>query len=155
MTSSEPPQSATGPHGGGILAAAILVAAIGGGLALARRSDAPPQRPEPGNLLLSESFPFAAVSRRIRVKEPCTVEVSLDVPAGSAVKVALGPPVPPETSPEDAPDPGTSWTWTANAGDAPHREVVLASGVYVVRFVPQGETGGRTMTARVRALPPR
>jgi len=131
----------------------FLAAAIVVGFFLVRRPDAPPPRPEPGDVLLSEEVPLSPLSRRVRVKMPCTLRVEVGVPPGATAAASLGVPQPREKSPEDSPDPETARRWTAEAGAKPHDEVVLAAGLYVLRIVPEG-AGAGTMTVKVRALPP-
>jgi hypothetical protein len=131
---------------------ALLLAAIVAGWLLVRRpADATP-RPEPGDVLLSEDLPAAPVSRRLRVKMPCTLRVEVGLPAGSRAAVAIGPPQPVERSAADEPDPDAAKRWTVASGDAAHDEPVLAPGLYVLRVVPEGGTG--SMRLRVRALAP-
>ena len=130
----------------------LLGAALVGGYFLVRRPDAPPPRPAPGDVLLALDAPVAPLSRRIRVKMPCTVRVQVDLPAGVAAEVSLGPPQPQEKSPEDAPDPDAARRWKVESGK-PHDEIVLAAGLYVVRVVPEAAASG-TMKVHVRAMPP-
>ena len=109
---SSPPSSASKA-----LAWVLLAVALVGGYLLVRRPAEPPPRPEPGDLLLSETLPLAPVSRRIRIRMPCTVRVDVGLPPGVAVTARLGPPLPsvkPAEGATEAPDQpipeGATWT---------------------------------------------
>jgi hypothetical protein len=105
-------------------------------------------------VLLSEASVALPASRRLRVRTPSVVEVTIEPPAGVVVEAVLGPPGPVEASPVDAPDAATAVAWSTKAGDPPRREVVLAAGLLVLRVAARD---GAAVSAgvRVRALPPR
>ena len=166
MTASDDPASGAPPpaplpspskRSAAVVTALLLVAAAVGGYALYRRSSTPPPRPVAGDLLVEGAVdvPAAGAARRFRVKKPCQVEVRVDLPAGTAVRVSFGVPGPVEASPGDGPDAAAAVRWTVKAGDAPHTEVVDAPGLYVLRLEPEAAVAVRGVALTVRTLPAR
>ena len=149
------PKRASSP----LIAGVLLLAAVVGGYAVYSRSAAPPSRPQAGEILLEDAIILGSPgpSRRIRVKDPCTVEFRVAPPAGASVDVSFGVPGPAEASPTDAPDPATAMHWTVTAGDAPRRQVVSAPGLYVVTIDSSAGSShaGQSVSVTLRALPPR
>ena len=139
-----------------IAAAALLLVAIVGGYALYGRPATPTPRPVSGDALLDEAVSVgpAGISRRFRVKVPCTVEFRIDPETGSSANVSFGVPQPVEVSPADVPAAATAVAWTVTKGDAPRREVVLAPGLYVLR-IEAPPPWMLPVLISLRALPPR
>jgi hypothetical protein len=135
---------------------ALLAIALGGGYALFARSPEGRPRPPLRDVLLDEGVPVpkAGVSRRLRVPEPRTLEVSLVPAAGTAVRASFGPAQPPERSPVDAPDAERTTAWLAKPGDPPRRLVTLVPGLYVLRLEPEGDAPAGVVGLRVRSLRP-
>lgn len=138
-------------------AGGLLLAALAGGLFLALRPIEPDPRPAAGAVLLSGPVDVGAAgaSRRLRIAEPCALEIQVDTPGGTAVKVALGPPRPVEVSPVDAPDPALTVAWTVRPGDRPTTREVLIPGLYILRLEGEGAPPPSVgLTVRMRPLPP-
>ena len=141
-----------------IVTGVLLLAAIVAGVLLYLRPATPLPRPVVGDVILEDRVRLPAdggVSRRVRVERPCAIEFTVEPPAGTEVRVAFGVPGPVESAPVDLPDPRSAVAWTAKAGTAPHREIVLAPGLYVVRVTSgAGASPGETRLS-LRVFAPR
>lgn len=149
-------------HAPGTLLVVLLLAgagALGVWAAVPRR---PAPRPQPGDVLLHETFDLAkagpeGVSRRVVLKRPAVVEVDLAAGELGPVALSFGPPRPVEAGPTDLPDPDSAatTTWTADAAAPTKSFPALAPGLYVLHASAKGAPASAALRVVVRALPPR
>jgi hypothetical protein len=115
----------------------LAAAAAFGVLGLAWRSNAPPARPPPGEVVFdaSVSLDLVAVDRRLLAPGPSVfdIEVTTSVP----VTVTFGPPAPSTVDAEGGPAPETATSLSGWVNGALTGSVrVYAAGIQVLRLVP-------------------
>ncbi len=145
---------------------ALAAGAVAAALAIARRSNEPPARPAPGDVVLETTVDLArgASDRRLLAPGPCVFDVEVSAPVG--VRVTFGPPAPSTSATEGtagaegaaeaeggpAPETSTEVAGHVN-GSTTDRVLVYAAGIQVLRVEPVDPKAGGKAVIRVRRRP--
>ena len=138
---------------GRLLGILLLLAAAAGGVALWRRADPRPARPEARALVLDEAVVLTSatpLTRRLRVAGPAVLTVeAAGAPKGTVF--ALGPAAPIEKG--EAPDPARETTWETGGETAPRALPVYGTGLYLLRLTAPAGSPDAHVRLRITRAP--